>query len=195
MNGHEQIRALIAVYDSLNREERAKVERHAKTCPSCRASLTVYQRMDASLGKLVDPQPETGLRSDFYARLEAERPKQNGFWSSLPAILGQASSQLAQVGILLVIAAVVFSMWLALRSRPNQPAAIPSLTAATPQSTVSPTSLPTATIEPVTATPSPSPIPPAWTIELQETLSGPLNVIQALTIGPEGKFIAASGSR
>ncbi len=192
MNGHERISALIAVYDSLSHEERARVEQHSKTCPACRDSLAAYQQMDASLSSLVDPQPDIELRPNFYARLEAERPKQNGIGSSFPMLFRQFSAQLVQAGAIAIIAVIVFSMWLALRSRPNQPAAIPSLPTATSQPTINPTLPPTATTQPATATPSPA--PPIWTIQLQETLSAQLNLVRAVTFGQQGKLIAASGS-
>ncbi len=198
MNTHEQIKELIAIYDSLSRTDRQSIDQHLRSCPICQTQLAAYKKMDAGLETLLDPKPAQHMRTDFYVRLESERPNQDSFWSTFPSFFKQLSAYAAQAGALVIIAIVVFSMWLAMRSQTEQPAVAPSLPAAVPDQPATPTT--TATAVPTTPdispapTSTPPPQPPVWNINQLTSLSGQLNVVKAISISEDGRYLAATGS-
>ncbi len=58
---------------SLGEPDRSAIERHLKTCKSCKAEYTTLTRVWTELGRLPDERPAPQLRERFYAELELQK--------------------------------------------------------------------------------------------------------------------------
>ena len=63
MMRHRKIEELLAVYRSLDADQRQLVDAHVQTCPSCTARLAAYEEMDRALFALPSPAPDRRMRS------------------------------------------------------------------------------------------------------------------------------------
>lgn len=62
MMRHRKIEELLAVYRSLDADQRQLVDAHVRTCPSCAARLAAYEDMDRALFALPTPAPDPRTR-------------------------------------------------------------------------------------------------------------------------------------
>lgn len=74
--GHGEFKEQLAVYDSLGREQQAKLDRHVFACLECAAELALYRRMDRALHRLPDARPGEELEAEVHAWVSKTRRSQ-----------------------------------------------------------------------------------------------------------------------
>ncbi len=74
MRSHTEVEQQLAIYRSLNADERRAVDVHARTCGVCAARQTAYAEMDGSLARLQDPRPPARLLRALDAIARGEKP-------------------------------------------------------------------------------------------------------------------------
>jgi predicted anti-sigma-YlaC factor YlaD len=138
MNGHAEMRKLLAVYDSLDAAARRAVDAHVKICPGCMAQQKAYAEMDARLVRLVDPQAPATLAAGLDGILRGERPQPRSH-ADVRERRWSARRMWMPAGLLLLL---ILGVWLVMRvSTPvdHSVAQTPSVTpTATPVASASP---------------------------------------------------------
>jgi WD40 repeat protein len=154
---HQQVEQLLAVYRDLSSQEKTAVAEHLAACQDCASLAQENRQIDAVLKQATWKRPDPRLSDNFYQAVERDGRS----WFQTFSRLGGQFAGIA------VLALVVFSAWLVLRSGSNQ----------------TPVEEPTVTAAPVTAVDSGMPL--SFRYSLTETVS-------LFALGPEGSYLATT---